>query len=144
MGVIVSIVMLGSLVLILLSPEVSVIARIIFVAAFLGIGWLLVWSRQDRHFKQFLGREMQNTSKTGIAAVLAEGETVSVKARGTPSQPFTYQVFDIRRKFAGSPEADRFLKQGYKYYHRYVLNLVTGTVFLWAAFVMLSFSQAYS
>jgi hypothetical protein len=67
---------------------------------------------------------------------------VSVKPRGVPSQPFPYQVFDIRRKFASSPEADRLLKQGYKRYHRYVLNLVIGALFLWAAFLFLSFSQA--
>ena len=48
----------------------------------------------------------------------------------------------MRRKFAGSAEADRLLEQGYKYYHRYVLNLVICALFLWSALLIVSFSNA--
>jgi hypothetical protein len=142
MGVIVILVTLGSLALMLFSPQVSIFAKVIFVAALLGVGWLLLWSKLDRHFKQSLGREMRATSKTGYAAVLAEQGSVSAKPRGVPSRSFTYQVFDARRKFAASAEAEHLLSQGYKYYHHYVLNLVIGAVFLWVSLLILSFSNA--
>jgi hypothetical protein len=142
MGVIVVIVMLGSLALILFAPEVSVLAKVIFVAAFLGIGWLLLWSKLDRHFKQSLGREMRAPAKTASSSLAKQRESLSAKPRGTPAHSFTYQVFDVHRKSAGSSEAERLLKQGYKYYHHCVLNFVICALFLWAAFLILSFSNA--
>jgi hypothetical protein len=141
MGVIVSIVTLGSLALILFSPEVSAFAKFIFIAVFLGIGWLLIWSKLDRHFKASLGREMRAPSKAKPVFV-AEHESIK-RERGAPLRQFTYHVFDVKRKVAVSSDADELLKQGYKYYHHYVLNLVIGAVFLWVAFLILSFGSAF-
>ena len=70
-GVIVTITTLGSLVLIFFSPEVPVIAKLVFGASLLGVAWLLVWSKLDRHFKQSLGQEMRNASKIGHASMPA-------------------------------------------------------------------------
>jgi hypothetical protein len=142
MGVIIIILMLGSLALMLFSPEVTFFAKVLFVAAFLGIGCLLVWSQLDRHFKRSLGREMRTSSKTEHAAVPAEQKSVSAKPRGVPARPFTYQVFDVRREFAGSSEADRLLERGHKYYRHYVLNLMICALFLWVALLILSLSNA--
>ncbi len=124
----------------LFSSQVSESDRFTGIAAILVFGLAIGIALLNRRFGRSLGRAMRASGSKGenISASAAGMEASEAKSRSAPSQPFTYQVFDMNSTPALSPAAEALLKRAYRYYRGYVTNLCVGALFLWASFFVLS------